>query len=461
MQTPIDSLLRQQAHQGQVRFCMPGHKGLLGHRDITEAGDMDNLLHPQGALWEAQALLAEAYGAGQAWFGTCGSTMGNYALILSCARENDLILLASDCHISAVHAALLAHYRVSLISCDETAQGLPQPLSCQKAAEALSAHPEAKALVMTSPNYYGLCADIPAIAALCRKKNVALLVDAAHGAHFGFSPLLPAQPVQADGWVVSAHKTLCVSNQGSMIFRGKESRLDAFRLEENIHRFQSTSPSWPLLAQMDTARARLCAQGEADYQRLAHLINAFQTELCRRSPVRCIQAGPHQKDFSRLVLDVSGLGLSGFAVSEQLSQQGIWVEMADASHLVLICTPQDTPQNFSFLQKALSSIPATGDTAPLAPPMPGRSGEIIAPASVEYGIIRTISISQAAGHISARAVCCYPPGTAVLCPGERITSRQVEYLEAMHRLGASISGTAPSEGCPLSLYVTDDPRKNA
>ena len=168
--------------------------------------------------------------------------MGNYALILSCAKPDDLILLASDCHISAVHAALLAHYRISLISCDQTAQGLPQPMSYQKAAEALSSHPEAKALVMTSPNYYGFCADIPAIAALCHEKNVALLVDAAHGAHFGFSPLLPIQPVDADGWVVSAHKTLYVSNQGSLIFRGKKSKLDAFRLENNVHRFQSTSP---------------------------------------------------------------------------------------------------------------------------------------------------------------------------------------------------------------------------
>ncbi|MFQ7282337.1 MAG: hypothetical protein ACLRP7_08590, partial [Christensenellales bacterium] len=129
MQTPIDSLLRQQAQRGKIRFCMPGHKGMLADNDITEAGAMDNLLHPEGALLQAQSLLAEAYGAAQAWFGTCGSTMGNYALILSCAKPDDLILLASDCHISAVHAALLAHYRISLISCDQTAQGLPQPMS--------------------------------------------------------------------------------------------------------------------------------------------------------------------------------------------------------------------------------------------------------------------------------------------------------------------------------------------
>lgn len=454
MQTPIDSLLRQQAQRGKIRFCMPGHKGMLANNDITEAGAMDNLLHPEGALLQAQSLLAEAYGAAQAWFGTCGSTMGNYALILSCAKPDDLILLASDCHISAVHAALLAHYRISLISCDQTAQGLPQPMSYQKAAEALSSHPEAKALVMTSPNYYGFCADIPAIAALCHEKNVAFLVDAAHGAHFGFSPLLPIQPVDADGWVVSAHKTLCVSNQGSLIFRGKKSKLDAFRLENNVHRFQSTSPSWPLLAQMDKARAQLHEQGAADYQRLHALLADFQASISTL-PVRCIQADPQQKDFSRLVLDVSSLGTSGFVLCEQLAEMGIWVEMADARHLVLICTPQDTPQSFSALENALSAFSANGANAPVPPSIPKRSGEIIAPASVEYDTIRTISVSQSVGCISARAVCCYPPGTAVLCPGERITSEQAAYLEGMHRLGASISGNVPAEDSSLSLYVVD------
>ena len=221
-----------------------------------------------------------------------------------------------------------------------------------------------------------------------------------------------------------------------------------------MHRFQSTSPSWPLLAQMDKARAQLCEQGAADYQRLHALLNAFQASISAL-PVRCIQADPQQKDFSRLVLEVSGLGASGFALCEQLSEMGIWIEMADARHLVLICTPQDTPQSFSALQNALFSFPAVNTKPPVPPSIPKRSSEIIAPASVEYDTIRTISVSHSVGCISARAVCCYPPGTAVLCPGERITSEQAAYLEGMHRLGASVSGSAPSGDSSLSLYVSD------
>ena len=139
MTTPVYTLLQQQSEKGHVRFCMPGHKGQLSGEDITEIGEMDNLLHPRGALLHA-------------WFNTCGSTMGVYALLFSCAQPGDLILLSSDCHISAVNACLLAGYRVALVYAGQDETGLPRPLSYAAARRALSLYPEAKALFLTSPN---------------------------------------------------------------------------------------------------------------------------------------------------------------------------------------------------------------------------------------------------------------------------------------------------------------------
>ncbi len=455
MLTPVYTLLHQQAQQGHTRFCMPGHKGQLNEYDVTEAGEMDNLLHPKSSLASAQTLLAQAYGAKQAWFGTCGTTMGNYALIHSCAQENDLVLIASDCHLSVIHAAMLSRYRVSLISCDETKQDLPLPISVEKVRNAIVQHPEAKAVIITSPNYYGLCAEIPEIASLCHEHGMLLLIDAAHGAHFGFSPLLPSQPIQADGWVVSAHKTLCVSNQGSMIFLGKNSGLDVFRVENNVHRFQSTSPSWPLIAQMDLARALLCKQGNESYQSLFRLIHAFELSV-QSLGIFCIQKPSFQKDFSRLVLDISQTGYTGFELSQWLSERGIWIEMADIRHLVLICTPQDTKKDFDTLYQSLSSLPSRPISFLSSPSLPRRNEEIFVPASVEYGTIKTMPLSQSIGKISARAVCCYPPGTAVLCPGEQISIQQADYLYNMQQQGASISGCAEEEVFDsLSLYVMD------
>lgn len=170
---------------------------------------------------------------------------------------------------------------------------------------------------------------------------------------------------------------------------------------------------------MDKARAQLHEQGAADYQRLHALLADFQASISTL-PVRCIQADPQQKDFSRLVLDVSSLGTSGFVLCEQLAEMGIWVEMADARHLVLICTPQDTPQSFSALENALSAFSANGANAPVPPSIPKRSGEIIAPASVEYDTIRTISVSQSVGCISAGPFAVIRPARLCFVPANAL-----------------------------------------
>lgn len=452
METPIDTLLRQQAGQAHTRFCMPGHKGTLCQLDVTEAGEMDNLLHPEGAIAQAQALLAQAYGAQQAFFGTCGSTMGLYALLFSALTPGDLLLISGDCHISAVNAALLAQARVSMVNAGVLHQGLPRPVTADAVQTALCQHPDAKALVIPSPNYYGVCADVPHIAQLCRAAGVLLIVDAAHGAHFGASPLLPQQPVEADGWVSSAHKTLCVENQGSLIFLGPQSRLDPARVTRNVHRFQTTSPSWRLLAEMDRARSRRCAQGEADYAALYRRIQVFLSQL-KGSGLTAVAPKDANKDFTRLVLDVSCAGLSGYEAEQALAARGVWVEMADARHLVLICTPQDDGAAFARLSEALRTLPP-GHRAGPALAAPRRSGEVFFPVSVEYGTIKSVLLEHSAGLVSAAAVCCYPPGIAVLCPGERITQTQVDYLAQAHRLGARVSGCA-SEGPALRVSIAE------
>lgn len=454
MNTPVYTLLQRQSEKGHVRFCMPGHKGQLSGEDITEIGEMDNLLHPRGALLQAQTLLAGAYGAGHAWFNTCGSTMGVYALLFSCAQPGDLILLSSDCHISAVNACLLAGYRVALVYAGQDETGLPRPLSYAAARRALALYPEAKALFLTSPNYYGVCAEVDKLSELCRNTDTLLLIDAAHGAHFGFSPLLPPQPFAADGWVVSAHKTLCVQNQGSMLFTGPHSRMNLVRLEKNIHRFQTTSPSWPLIAQMDLARAQLQKDGEQAYAALFDHIQRFSASLCQTG-FSVALPNDGAKDFSRLVLDTTNTGLSGYEVSQKLDSQGIWIEMADSRYLVLICTPQDCARDFARLSNALSQFKKTSSAACPLPTLPVRSEEIFTPAHAEYGTMKAILLSESKGQISGAAVCCYPPGTAIVCPGERITAAQISYLEQAYLQGASVSGGLEKDG-RLYVYVCEE-----
>lgn len=437
-QVPLSDLLRTQSEHAHIRFCMPGHKGTLSTYDVTEAGAMDNLLHPTGALKQAHALAATAYGAREAAFSVNGSTGGILALWTAFLREGNHVLVAADSHFSAASGAIFSGAMPTILPQHMHGQ-LPLPAQAGDIEDALTADPAICAVCITSPNYYGLCADIPRIAACCHAHGAVLLVDAAHGAHFGFAPQLPSQPIEADAWVISMHKTLCVTNQGALVCIGKSAHLPGKAVFAALHRVQTTSPSWPLLAQMDQARAQLCADGAVQYHDLCRRIDEFLQALqgSAVSPASLPNGIAH--DPTRVVLDVTRTGRSGFMLADQLAKQGIWIEMADTSHLVLICTPQDTERDFQALAKALRAI----KTRPgrLSSPVPPRTAKLQhSPRAAAYGTMTVCPMSKAVGRTSAQCVCCYPPGTVTLWPGALITSAHIDYLIHMAAQGASLTG---------------------
>lgn len=452
-QTPIFDLLYAQSQHARIRFCMPGHKGTLDPCDVTEAGEMDNLLHPAGALKQAHALAAKAYGAREVAFSVNGSTGGVLALWTAFLREGDRVLAGADSHFSAASGAIFSGALPTILPQRMHGQ-LPLPAQAADVEAALRADPAIRAVWITSPNYYGLCADVPRIAASCRAHGALLLVDAAHGAHFGFAPQLPPQPVQADAWVVSMHKTLCVANQGALVCVGQHAPLAASAVFSALHRVQTTSPSWPLLAQMDAARAQLCASAAVDYERLCNRIQAFLLAL--QGSAVCPAALPEgiAHDPTRVVLDVTRTGRSGFVWADELAQQGIWIEMADAAHLVLICTPQDTEEDFDALARALHAVKAPSER-PASPVPPPTARLQHSPRDAAYGTMTLCSLTGAVGRISAQCVCCYPPGTVTLWPGARITAAQVQYLTQMAAQGASLTGVEMQADGP-SIWICDE-----
>ena len=183
-------------------------------------------------------------------------------------------------------------------------------------------------------------------------------------------------------------------------------------------------------------------------------IQRFSASLCQTG-FSVALPNDGAKDFSRLVLDTTNTGLSGYEVSQKLDSQGIWIEMADSRHLVLICTPQDSDRDFATLLDALSPFKKTTPCACSMPSLPVRSEEIFTPAHAEYGTIKAILLSESKGQISGAAVCCYPPGTAIVCPGERITAAQISYLEQAYLQGASVSGGLEKDG-RLYVYVCEE-----
>ncbi len=444
MHTPLYDLLHQQVQRVHTRFCMPGHKGRLSAYDVTECGEIDNLAAPTGALLQAHQLAAQAWGAKRAHFSVNGSTAGILAMFCAALHDGDRVLISSDAHLSVASALILSGAVPIVMDIPESQP--PCPLSADRLKQALMMHPDVTAVFITSPNFYGRAADIPALAALCHARGIPLLVDGAHGAHFGFCSALPAQPVDADAWVLSAHKTLFAPNQTAVLCLGKRSLLEEDRLFGALNRVQTTSPSWPMLAAIDQARARLHQHGQSDYLALLNRIEIF-VQGCQACGIPVLQTAPREftKDPTRLVLDMQPLGLTGFDAKTQLEQQGVWIEMADARFLVLITTPVDTDADFTRLLAALQSL--TPSQQPLYfPPVPRADACVLSPRAAAYGTISWCELSQSTGCIAAQAICCYPPASVIIWPGMRITQQQVAYLDSMHAKGAELVGVREQGG---------------
>ncbi len=443
----ILSALEQYAGQGPARFHMPGHKGfdLPGvfdaRFDVTELPGLDSLLCPEGILARAQEEAAAAFGATATFFCTGGSTVGNLAMLLS-LPEGSKVLAQRNCHRSVLSGLALGNHRpVWLWPSYENGQyGVIAPETVQAA---LSAHPDAAAVLLTRPDYFGRCCDGEAVAALCKAHGALLLIDEAHGAHFPFSPALPkSASAFADLWVQSAHKTLCCPNQGSYLHLGhseKPRMPSRERVARALFFVHTTSPSYPLLAALDGAWRRA---GEQDWT-----LQVARAERVRRrlgagilSETEKRGAAVAETDRSRLVLDVSKRGITGFAAEEFLRGRGIFLEMADERRIVAITSPVDPDQWYGRLSDGLAALPF-GRFAPADEPrfeQPQRAELSLREASLCEG--RYVPLSEAVGELAACAVGIYPPGSAVVAPGEAFSPEAVEFLLEQEKKGAALFG---------------------
>ncbi|WP_158702797.1 aminotransferase class I/II-fold pyridoxal phosphate-dependent enzyme, partial [Paenibacillus faecalis] len=275
---PLIEALLTYKNKANISFHVPGHKngkvydGIQDAElfsevmkiDVTEISGTDDLHHPEGVIREAQLLAADCFGAEESFFLVGGSTAGNLAMVLTvCSQPGDLILLQRNVHKSVLNGLMLAGARAVFLEpqIDEYS-GLAVMPSQETVRAALAAYPEAKAVFVTSPNYYGMGSDLKELADLCHANEVPLLVDEAHGAHYGMHPDLPESALScgADGVVQSTHKMLSAMTMGSMLHvQGR--LLDRSLLRQRLAMVQSSSPSYPVMASLDLARRLLHAQG--------------------------------------------------------------------------------------------------------------------------------------------------------------------------------------------------------
>lgn len=476
--TPLLDALRWCANKNHAAFYTPGHKrgqgipqplaDLLGKAvfpaDLPELEELDNLFAPQSVIQEAQQLAAEAFGAEHSWFLVNGSTCGVTAAIMATCGKGDKIVMSRNVHQSAIAGLILSGAIPVFVNPEyDQVLGVAYSITASSVAAALEQHPDAKAVMMVYPTYYGVCGDVAAIAQIAHQHNIPLLVDEAHGAHFAFHPDLPtpALAAGADLSVQSTHKVLSALTQASMLHvRGTRINID--KLNKTLQLVQSTSPSYLLLASLDAARQQMALHGKQLMTRTLQLADDAKIRINQIPGLSVLELANTQGfvdiDRTRLTVGVSELNLTGFEADDILHRQlDVTAELPSLQHLTFIISLGNTQADIDALVSALCTL-ASEHSRPKSinswqdvfirwkkellqiHPSSFIIYPSISPRDAFFSQTETLPIEQTLERISAELVCPYPPGIPVLMPGEEITPAALDYLKQILALGGSITG---------------------
>lgn len=420
-----------------------------------------NLFEPDGFIAAAQAQAAKTFGAEQTWFLVNGSTVGVMASILATCGPGDKIILPRNVHASAISGLILSGAHPVFIYPEYDPQwDLAHCITPHAVAQALKHYPEAKAVLMVSPTYHGVAGDVAAIAQLAHQHGIPLIVDEAHGAHFGFHPDLPpsALSLGADLVVQSTHKTLSALTQASMLHQ-RSAIVNAARVSSALQMLQSSSPSNLLLASLEGVCHQMLTDGHQRLTQTLALAHEARKNVAAVTGLKVLQHPQYSTpgfcnlDSTRLTVDVSGLGLDGFTADEICTAQfGVIAELPTFRHLTFLLSLGNTSEDLERLCYALAHLgqhlPSTQSSADLTaelqlkPTLP--SCPTLSPRDAYFAPRLTMPIVQAVGHISAETLCPYPPGIAITLPGEVITAEAIASLQQTQAVGGLITGCTDS-----------------
>ncbi|MBQ7574017.1 MAG: aminotransferase class I/II-fold pyridoxal phosphate-dependent enzyme [Clostridia bacterium] len=437
MNTPLYNKLIDYSAKNRISFAMPGHKGNvipnLLRLDVTELPQTADLHDETDAVKAANDELSRLYGTQKSYILTSGSTTAILAMLLSCTRPGDTVLVSEDCHMSVINACVLSGASIAVME-----KGFDDifliPTWTLEFEEYFKKYTNIKAVIITSPSYYGICEDVEKIYEVCKKHNALLLVDEAHGAHFISNPKFPKSAVNfADMVCHSAHKTLKALT-GAAYLHICSDRVDPQKVRRAINMVETSSPSYPIAVSADIAREMLCHQNrEACIKKCR--------ELSQKLSDLGIQVLSND-DPTRLVINFKNFNMTGFYVSDMLSlHYGIDVEMADMLNIVLIVTPYNIDTDFDELYNSLLKIIKTGDIKITVPKIDKvKHNTLINPRDAYFSDSFDIDFKNSKGHISRATVVAYPPGTPIIIIGERIGQQQIDLTEKLKLYGAKIQG---------------------
>ncbi len=413
----------QYTESGSARFHMPGHKGdfpplasLPLSYDITEIQGADVLFQANGILRRLEERIARFYGVSDSLLSAGGATLCIQAMLAAAFRPGDTVLAVRNAHTAFLNACALLDLRpIWVYPAPIDAAGVSGAATPDQIADALHAHPEAKGVYLTSPDYFGHCTDIKAISDICHDMDLPLLVDNAHGAALVLADnALHPMALGADLCCDSAHKTLPALTGSA--FLHLSARYDRDTLKEKMALFGSTSPSYLILGSVERCLDWLEAEGQPAYRDTAARIAALK-QLCREHDIPCVDG---RCDPYRLTVGCGQLGYSDKAAGAHFRAHQIEPEYIGGGYAVLLATPCNTDRDWAQLEAALLALTRQAAPATEAISLPPAE-QCLTPREALFSPSETVSVENAIGRIAAQTVISCPPGVPVVIPGEKIT----------------------------------------
>ncbi|WP_438446678.1 aminotransferase class I/II-fold pyridoxal phosphate-dependent enzyme [Gorillibacterium sp. sgz5001074] len=465
---PLFSALTKHAERNPVQFHIPGHKKGVGMDpefrnfigdnalsiDLINIAPLDDLHQPTGVILEAQRLAADAFGADYTFFSVQGTSNAIMTMIMSVCSAGDKIIVPRNIHKSVMSAIIFAGAKpIFLKPVRDPNYGIDHGITVRSVRRALEKHPDAKAVLVINPTYFGVCANLKEIVDIVHGYNIPVLVDEAHGALIHFHEKLPlsAMAAGADMAATSVHK-LGGSMTQSSVLNIKGDRVNPRRVQTIISMLTTTSTSYILLASLDTARRNLALHGHELAEHAIRLSERARATINEIPGLSCYgreilgEEATFDMDPTKLCIHVRELGITGYDAENWLRDRfNLEVELSDMYNILCFITPGDTEETVGILLAALRQLSDENYNIREAkelivvetPPIPQLT---LSPRDAFYGDTEIIPFRESADRIIAEFIYVYPPGIPILLPGEVISQENIDYIIDHVEVGLPVKG---------------------
>ncbi|MBQ8133316.1 MAG: aminotransferase class I/II-fold pyridoxal phosphate-dependent enzyme [Clostridia bacterium] len=474
---PIFEALSEYRENRIVSFDVPGHKQGKGNPELTEflgkqcmsvdvnsMKPLDNLCHPVSVIKEAEELMADAFRAAHAFFMVNGTSSAVQAMVMSVCKRGDKIIMPRNVHRSSINALIVCGAVPVYVNPGLNRRlGIPLGMSVESVRNAIKENPDAKAIIVNNPTYYGICSNLREIVKLAHAAGMKVLVDEAHGTHFYFGDYMPlsAMSVGADMAAVSMHKTGGSLTQSSALLLGKD--INPGYVRQIINLTQTTSASYLLLSSVDIARRNLALNGKKIFETVTSLASYGIREINKLGGLyafsRELINGDDIFDFdpTKISVHTRDIGLAGIEVYDILRDRfDIQIEFGDIGNILAIVSVGDRILNVERLISALYEIKRLYTKSPVGMLDHEyiKPHVVCSPQEAFYSEKKQLPLDETLDKVCAEFVMCYPPGIPILAPGELITKDALEYIKYAKIKGCNLTGAEDMNTDKINI-ITD------